>query len=121
VTSFRARLCDKTIRAASIRHTINAGAFREEGWLKELWGVQVDRDALMQLIFPEGSSEFLQLSWVVVIFAALLFAVLFEISLLAIKIFNSDDGSSGGPGTNSMASMSSVDLEEEEVRFVRTD
>eukprot|EP00884_Botryococcus_braunii_P021416 jgi/Botrbrau1/7959/Bobra.9_2s0115.2 len=77
--------------------------------------VEVDRDALMQLIFPEGSSDFLQLSWVIVVFAAVLFAIIFEVSLLAIKIFNSDEDSAGGPGTMSMSSVASIDLDEEEV------
>lgn len=78
---------------------------------------QVDRDALMQLIFPEGSSDFLQLSWVVLLFGAVLFAVLFEISVLAVKIFNPDDDTPAGPGGRSMASMASIDLPDEEVRL----
>lgn len=81
----------------------------------------MDRDALLQLIFPEGSSDFLQLSWVVLIFAAVLFAVLFEVSVLAVRVFNPDDDTTAGPGglsmssMSSMSSMASVDLPDEEV------
>jgi hypothetical protein len=46
---------------------------------------------MLRLIFPEGSSDFLQLSWVFLIFAAVFAAVVFELSLLAVKIFTTTE------------------------------